>query len=157
MTKKHLRILQVLVSVGLALPFYALPVAAQSNSVIDTLLAEKQASFGNSVYLILSAANAIPQDADVASAVKYANDQGWLKTKMSASDPVTFGQLSYVLMKAFKVSGGIFYRLFPGPRYAAREVVYRKWSPVDLGPNDSLSGSQALYILRTYLDSRGKS
>jgi len=157
MTKKQLRVLKVLVSVCLTLPFFALPAAAQSNSVIDTLLAEKAATFGKSVYLVLSAADAIPQDADVAVALKFVNDKGWLGTPKSAGDPVTFGQFSYVLMKAFNISGGVFYHLFPGPRYAAREVVYRRWVADPLGPNDRLSGSQALYILRTYLDARGKS
>jgi hypothetical protein len=155
MTKKRLRVLKVLVSVGLALPFLAVPLAAQSNSVLDILLSERQATFGNSVYLVLAAANSISQDADVEAAVKFVNDKGWLKEQKTAEDLITFGQYSYVLMKAFGVPGGIFYHLFPGPRYAAREVVYRKWSPVDVGPNDSISGSQVIYILRTFLDSRG--
>ncbi len=149
--------LRVLLCAGIAM--LLLPVAAfsQSNSTIDELLAQKKALFGDSVYMVLAAANIIPANATPVEAMNALYQKDWISPPPKADAPISFGDFSYILMKSFDIPGGLMYHLFPGPRYAGREVVYRQWAPKNLSPYEGLSGMQALYILRTYLDSRGKS
>jgi hypothetical protein len=44
------------------------------------------------------------------------------------------------------------YRMFPGPRYAAREFTYHGWSPVRLGPSDQFSGDFLLSVAGIFLE-----
>ena len=145
-------------AIGITLAWFLIPTAAlhaQSNAVIDSILNQRTATYGDSVYMILSAAKIIPTSASVTAAMNALYARAWISPPPRADQPITFGDFSYILMKSFDVSGGIMYAIFPGPRYAARQVVYRRWSPGDLSPYQHISGMQALYVLRTFLSSRG--
>ena len=79
---------------------------AQSNSIIDSILAEEQASFGKSVYLVLTAANLIAENATIAEAVAALQTFNWnIKAKLP-DNPVTLGEYALLLMQAFKSQGG---------------------------------------------------
>jgi len=155
MTAKSKAFHLLLVSVGLILLLSSAPLFAQSNSVIDSVLSQKQASFEDSVYLILAAGNLIPSSGSVKDALETLKQKAWLDIPDRPDAPITFGQFAFLLMKTFNVPGGVLYNLFPGPRYAGREVDYRGWTPANLSPYEGLSGRDALYILRSFLDSRG--
>ncbi len=148
---------KILFCVGLALSFVAGAASAQSNSVIDQMLSQRAATVGDSAYIVLTAANVVAPDADVAQALSTAIDKGWLKKSAKADAPITFGQFSYLIMKSFNLRGGLLYTVFPGPRYAAREMFYRGYAPSRLSPYEKVSGTLALYVLRTMLDARGNS
>ncbi|MEW5816393.1 MAG: hypothetical protein AB1798_13475 [Spirochaetota bacterium] len=105
--------------------FWAKPILfAQSDTVIDALLAQKKASFGKSVYLILAASGLIPEDASEDQAISLIRDKGWKILKKSKAEPINLGEFSYLTMKAFEMKGGLMYTVFPGPRYASRELSY---------------------------------
>lgn len=155
MTAKSMKFQLLLVSMGLAFLLLSVPLFAQSNSVIDSVLSQKQASFEDSVYLILTAGNLLPSSGSVQDALDILKQKGWLTIPAKPDAPITFGQYAFLLMKTFNIPGGVLYSLFPGPRYAGREVDYKGWTPSNLSPYEGLSGRDALYILRSYLDSRG--
>lgn len=146
--KKSLAFLGLVVST-------ALPLAAQSNQVLDQLLDQQQASFGAVVYMTLSAAKLVPDTATVEQALDALRQQGWNVKVLPADAPIPLGDYSYLLMKAFKVSGGILYSLFPGPRYACRELGYLKVIPSDPRPSRKLSGEEAVRILGNLMALRG--
>ncbi len=124
-----------------------LPLCAQSNQLLDQLLDEPQATFGDVVYLTLAAAKVVPDTATPAEAIQALQQQGWKVEMLPADAPISLGTYSYLLMKAFKVSGGLFYGLFPGPRYACRELGWLKVIPTDARPLRTLSGEEAVRIL----------
>lgn len=128
---------------------------AQSDTVMDTLLAEKSASFGEAVYLVMTAMNAVPDTASVEDAVTAAGQQSWRLPKADAASPITLGQYSFLLMQAFHVRGGLMYSLFPGPRYAARELAFRKLIAGDASPYRAVSGTEAVQILGSLLEKEG--
>ncbi len=74
--------------------------------------------------LILSSAGIIDADSDSSIAVKYINDKKWYKAGIKGNDTLTAGNASYIFMKAFKIDGGLMYKIAPGPRYAVREMKY---------------------------------
>lgn len=124
-----------------------LPIAAQSNTVIDQLLDEPQAGFANVVYMTLAAAKLLPDTATPEQALQSLQQQGWNVKILPAEAPISLGDYSFLLMKAFKLSGGILYSLFPGPRYACRELGYLKIIPTDARPLRSITGEEAVRIL----------
>jgi len=125
----------------------ALPLAAQSNQLLDQLLDQPAASFGDVVYMTLSAAKLVPETATPQEALEALQAQNWKVQILPADAPMPLGEYSFLLMKAFKLSGGLFYNLFPGPRYAVRELGYLKIIPTDARPNRMLSGEEAVRIL----------
>ncbi len=125
----------------------ALPLAAQSNQLLDQLLDQPAASFGEVVYMTLSAAKLVPETATPAEALEALQQQNWKVRILPADAPIPLGDYAFLLMKAFKLSGGIFYSLFPGPRYAVRELGYIRVISTDARPNRNLSGEEAVHIL----------
>jgi hypothetical protein len=69
---------------------------------------------------------------------------------------IRMGELSYLVMKSFGLSGGFMYALFPGPRYAYRALAWRRILPGGADPARSLSGEELLYITGTVLTHTGR-
>jgi len=128
---------------------------AQSNDRIDELLAQDPAATDLTAYLVLSAAGLVGEDVEPGEAVDYAVSEGMLPTGAAGGDAVTFGRFSYLLTRSFDVPGGIMYRLAPGPRYAAREVVFQGWSRKRRDTGELLDGESVVRILSVYLNEQG--
>lgn len=127
-------------------------VSAQSNEIIDRILSEKKASFGDAALVVLSAGGVIPEKATVIDAVKYIKENYSQFLKKSAEDPINASEFSFLLMKTFNLKGGIMYMLFPGPRYAYRELLYRKVLSVKGGPYRKITGEDLLRALQIVLE-----
>ena len=130
----------------------ALALSAQSNELINALLDEAEADFGKAVYLALTAGALIPEDASVEEALAELNARQWNIGEKTAEDPMNLGEYAYLLMRIFDVQGGLMYRLFPGPRYAARELAFREIVRGDPSPGRALSGEEAMRILGALME-----
>lgn len=124
-----------------------LPLAAQSNQLLDQLLDQPAAQFGPVVYMTLTAAKLLPDTATPEQALQTLQQQNWKVQILPAEAPIPLGDYAFLLMKAFKLSGGVLYSLFPGPRYACRELGYLKIITTDARPNRGVSGEEAVHIL----------
>ncbi len=127
---------------------------AQSNERIDEVLSQENAQVGHAAYLVLSAGGLVSDETSPQEAARLAMERGHIESGKTAEAGITFGEYSYLLMTVFDVPGGVMYRLFPGPRYAAREVRYRQWSGTNRAPSDVLSGDAAVRILSLFLNDR---
>jgi hypothetical protein len=90
-----------------------------------------------------------------ADAFDRAVSRGWLKNAASPDDPVTMGTLSFLMMKAFNIKGGMMYAIFPGPRYAFRTMVSRSFIQSPADPDLKVSGERFLQILGNVLNAEG--
>lgn len=125
---------------------------SQSNDHIDALLAQDPAATDLTAYLVLSAAGLVDEDVDPQSAVDFAISEGMLPAGAKAGDPVSFGRFSYLLTESFGIPGGVMYRLVPGPRYAAREVVFQGWARQRRETGEPIDGETVVRILSVYLN-----
>ena len=100
----------------------------------------------------MTASGRIPDDSSPAEAAASLRDQGWTVPERSADEPLTLGEYSYLLMQAFELKGGVMYRIFPGPRYAGRELAYLKLVKGDTSPYRTFSGEEAIGILGRLLE-----
>ena len=119
----------------------------QSNELLDELFEEPATTLEQAAYLVLTAAGRIPDDSSPADAAAALAAQGWTVPERSADEPLTLGEYSYLLMRAFELSGGLMYRIFAGPRYAGRELAYLQLIKGDTSPYRTFSGEEAIGIL----------
>jgi hypothetical protein len=125
---------------------------AQTASLMDSVLGSEEVNCSQAAYFVLEAAGVISGNSgDMAKAFSQAAAQGWLPPAAEAEKPIKLGDLSYLIMESFKLPGGLFYGFFRGPRYAYRELSYRRFIP---GPSDSsrpVSGGDFFRILGNVL------
>lgn len=127
-------------------------IAAQSNQRVDELLGQRPARNGHAAYLVLTAAGIAGEDESPAAVFRTAQQQGLFEPGDTADGAISFGRYSYLLMESFGERGGVMYRLIPGPRYAAREVVYQRWSRTRRAPGTLIDGEVATRVLSVYLN-----
>jgi hypothetical protein len=135
--------------------FVILPLSAQSNELLDRLLDQPKAQFGDVVYMTMVAAKLLPETATPQEALQALQQQNWKVAALPLDAPIPLGTYSFLLMKAFKFGGGILYTLFPGPRYACRELGYLKIIPTDVLMNRSVSGEEAMAMLGKVMERTG--
>jgi hypothetical protein len=132
-----------------------LPAAAQSNLLIDRLLEQPRASFGAAAYLVLAASGALDPEASEQQALAALSEKGWKLRAPQAEEPIRLGEFCFLIMKAFDEKGGLMYRLFPGPRYAVRELAYLGLVHGKAHSGRFPSGQEVVQILSSYLDRKG--
>jgi hypothetical protein len=129
---------------------------AQSNQAIDRLLDEKPATFGDAAYVILSAVGFVNENATGDEATAAVADRKLLQTTPAAAAPVTLGQVCCLIMETQGIKGGLFYRMFPGPRYATRELAALGLLKGSTHPNRVVTGEEVMWILGAVLDAKEK-
>lgn len=134
---------------------FAASLHAQSNQIVDRLLDQKVASFGDAAYMILSAAGTIAPDATPADAVAAVESAKLLSGHHTEAQPITLGEVCYLIMKTENIKGGLFYTLFPGPRYATRELVYLRLVRGVTHPGRTVSGEEVIRMLGDAMDLKG--
>ncbi|MDR1318162.1 MAG: hypothetical protein LBJ90_00935, partial [Treponema sp.] len=126
---------------------------------MDDLLASGEITRGQAAWFVLTAAGVLPGGADAEPAVTgaaAAQARGWLSVRAKADEPVRLGEVSLLIMKSFGLKGGILYTLFPGPRYACRELAYLRIIQNGGDPGGRLDGGQFLQILGNTLTCIGE-
>lgn len=129
--------------------------ASQSNEFLDVLIGAPTVRGDQAAYLVLVASENLPEDADQTRAFEMLGDLGWVPGGMTAESVVTWSDLAYMCMKAFGMNGGILYRLFPGPRYAYREMRYQGILQGRMDPGTPVDGTGALRLAGRILDVKG--
>ncbi len=129
---------------------------AQSNRLLDEFLEEDKASFGRTVYLVLVAAETIPEEMSIPVALNFLRMQDWGMEMKGQEEAINLGEHSFLIMKAFKMRGGLMYSLFPGPRYACRELAFLGLIKGEALAYRTLSGEEVLRILERVLNRIGE-
>jgi len=134
----------------------SLSLFAQQNTVVDGLLEEEKATFEKSVYLILAASGQIDEEFSSAEALQLITPKEWHVKVKNPDDPIPLGTLAAIVMKAFDFKGGLLYTIFPGPRYALREIAFRGFVQGRVSPYMYVSGAEAATIVRKALVWKGE-
>jgi len=118
---------------------------AQSNQMLDRILSEDELRFGSAIYLVFSAGGSrLPKDQFQPGALlTRAGD----RLPRNANVPITLGQFAYLIQEVFQLPKGVWYRVFPGPRYATRNLAHIGIVNERAYPGMRLSGRRALRIL----------
>jgi hypothetical protein len=122
---------------------------------MDLLLNSPEVNYALAARFVLSAAGVLYDDEKEAGAFREALSRSWIPQSVLPGDAITFSRFSLLLMKSFDIPGGVFYRIFHSPRYAYREMVYRKCIQGRTAPGQTLSGEQFMQILGRVLTISG--
>jgi hypothetical protein len=89
----------------------------------------------------------VPAQASPEEALAALGRESWGVGPRPVSGPVTLGEVSYLLMRAFDMRGGLLYSVAPGPRYAARELSFLGLVRGYAGPRRPVSGREVVQLL----------
>lgn len=152
----------VFTALSLMFLFVSTALSAQSNAIIDDILAEEEMTYGSAAYLLLSAVGELDDAADRNTAVaefqrldeslRAAGEAGRFRPvgnilNYAPDTPITLGEYALLAMRSFSIPGGIVYSMIPSPRYASRELVFRRAIQGNAFPRMNISGERGMRIL----------
>jgi hypothetical protein len=126
---------------------------AQTAAEMDDILASGAINFAQASRFVLAAADVADEQAETAYALAF--EKGWLPKKAAPDHPVRAGELCFLIMNAFDIEGSFLYALFPGPRYAFRELNYLRLIPGRRDPALAVSGEELLLFLTLTAEYQG--
>jgi len=130
------------------------PLHAQTAAELEGLLQIQAVSRAQAARFVLEAAGLMTAPgADEAFA--FATERSWLSKNAAAEKPITLAELSFLIMKAFNLKGGMMYALLPGPRYAYKSMISRSFIQDPADPAMTLNGGRFLLILGNVLNAVG--
>lgn len=126
----------------------------QSNEILDTVLEQDILTTEYGAYLVFTASEQLPEGATLDLVKDYLEDREaeWKLKGYQPESPITLGQYSYLITRAFDIKEGLFYRLFPGPRYAVRDLAFLGIVREHPNAGRALSGEEAVRILGNTLE-----
>ena len=123
--------------------------SAQTAEELDAALETQAISAAAAARFVLGSADLLPEELAGAeaqtAAYEMAKSRGWLTG--AADGALSLEEAAFLVMSAFNIDGGVMYSLFPGPRYAYREMVYRRLIQGRADPAMSVSGPRLLRII----------
>ena len=84
-------------------------------------------------------------------AFNWAMARGFLPKNAAPDNPIKLGSLSFLIMRAFDMRGGIMYSIFSNPHYAYRELVYRDIIQGRAAANMAVPGEMLLFLVNRTL------
>jgi hypothetical protein len=135
--------------------FLAAGIFAQTAEQLEGLLDTTELTYMPASLFVLQGAGIVDESARADTAFAEARSRGFLPRNSAEDTPVTLGGLSFLIMKAFDIKGGIWYSLLSGPRYAKRFLVYHKVIQGASDPGQTVSGERFLAILGRVLEYTG--
>jgi hypothetical protein len=123
---------------------------------MDALLDSREITWAQACRFVLPAARALEEHSAAPAAFALAREKGWLPKGADADSPVKLGGLAFFIMQSFSIKRSVLYALFPGPRYAYRQLDYLGLIPGPQDPALKVSGEQFLQILGGVLSYQGE-
>ena len=129
--------------------FLSAAVFAQTAGELDGVLQARTVGRALGARFILGAADLLPQGLSGQEAQDAAWSAAYAKGSVRGGreDALRYSDAASIVMNAFKLRGGIWYSLFGGPRYAYRELLYRKVISGRADPDRALSGEELLRLV----------
>jgi hypothetical protein len=127
----------------------------QTAAGMDDLLNTRAITWAQACRFVLPAAGELDADVSPEAAFEMAREKGWLPKGASAQSTLNLGGLSLLIVQSFSIKKSLLFALFPGPRYAYRQLEYLGLMPGLRDPALKVSGERFLSILSGVLDYRG--
>ena len=120
---------------------------AQSNEILDTVLAAPRGSYGHAAYLFLAGDGTIDEQASFEAAVTALEQILPLAIERAVDEPLTLGEFALLVQLYYDLPRGLMGRLVAAPRYAVRDLRFLRVVQGRSYPNMQLSGEQMIRIV----------
>ena len=131
---------------------------AQTAAELDRILETQVVTVSLAARFAMGAQGLLPEglsgSAAETAAYETAYSGGWVKG--GPEEAINLQDTAFLLMNVFELKGGIMYTLFRSPRYAYREMVYRRLIQGRAYSNMEVSGTNFLQILGRILNYTGE-
>ncbi|MDR1909438.1 MAG: hypothetical protein LBQ35_05950 [Spirochaetaceae bacterium] len=121
--------------------------AGSTAAEMDALLESSALTCGQAARFVIVTARLLNEDSPEDAAFDLALERRWLPASAEPGQTITLGRLSHLIMGAFGFRGSFLYAVFPGPRYAFRELSYLSIIPARQDPAWPVPGERLLLIL----------
>ena len=135
----------------LAIVLLTYPLQAQTAIRLSAILDKPAISYGEAAAFALEAADKGVFDT-AEEAFRFAKDHSWLPKKAQIGNDARYNGIALLLVEAFELKGGMFYRAAKNPHYAYRELVYRDVIQGEVDPKMIVSGEEFLFMINRILD-----
>ncbi|MCR4821837.1 MAG: hypothetical protein K5873_03075 [Treponema sp.] len=140
--------------------FASLSAFAQSSELLTTIIQSEKATAAQISYLPALYAELINEeessnDKNFNRAFFALQSKGIFAEDAAADSEITLAQTCYAYTKILKIKGGLFYSLFPSPRYAFKELKAKGILPPTADPSMNLSGRESLDLFNSCLNYAG--
>lgn len=135
---------------------FLLPVylSAQTAAELEAMLQTQAVTNAQAAKFVLASAEA-EANISAENAFQQALSNGWLKKDAKSDSEITLSRLSFLMMKAFNIKGGMMYSIAPGPRYAYKSMVSRNYIQGASDPGMNVDGERLLLILGKVISAEG--
>jgi hypothetical protein len=132
--------------------FILLPgfIYAQTAAELETVMNTRAVTCAQAASFVLHSAGILITER---TPFQQAVNSGWL-VNVTESTPITMDKLSYLMMEAFDLRGGVMYMILPGPRYAYRSMVSNSYIQGSSEPGMTVSGDRFLLILGKVMNAK---
>ncbi len=134
--------------------FVSAAASAQSAQVMDGIIATHEITLSQASYLVFFASGKLTEEDSPEKAYALLLDFGWLKGAGISVLAMKSSEYAYLLARSFHLPAGILSTLFPGPRYAYRDLVSQGFFSPQGDPDEPLTGVEAVRILSQVMESR---
>jgi hypothetical protein len=123
---------------------------AQSAGEMDDLLSSQEVDWADACRWVYAAAGVFPFETSTPEIVVYALVKKHIPQNAGLGDNqyIDMKGFSKLVLDAYRIKGGIMYRLFRTRRYAYRELIYLGLLRYDDDPSDIVSGARIFEILK---------
>ncbi len=135
-----------LIMISLVL-FSVLGLSAQDATFFTTVFETETLTWEQAAFLVMAGSGRVTDTTTSVQAWESLSKTQWYTNIPDRLSPITVGQFSLLLSKAFNVKGGLFFTLFSGERYAYRELVYKRVVPGSADPYALIKGTDAMKML----------
>ena len=136
----------------LLLPLY---LSAQTAAELEIILQTQAVNCAQAAKFVLASGSDAAANISAQSAFDLALSRGWLAEGTKPDEKITLEKLSFLILKAFNMKGGVMYTLNPGPRYAYKSMVSRDFIQGSTSPGMNVNGEKFLLILGKVISAQG--
>ncbi|MEE0885474.1 MAG: hypothetical protein UIB61_01060 [Treponema sp.] len=123
---------------------------SQSSEKISEVLGDEQISKGQAAYFVCVFKDFSDENVSETEAFSVLREKNLFSGKESSDEQISLGKACFLIGRASKMKGGIFYSIFHSERYAFREFKALGILPQYADPDQNVSGSEFLALLNEF-------
>lgn len=123
---------------------------SQNSEKISEVLDDEQISKGQAAYFVCVFKAFSDESISETEAFSVLKEKNLFSRKEVSDEQITLGKACFLIGRAAKMKGGIFYSIFHSERYAFREFKVLGILPQYSDPDQNVSGSEFLALLNEF-------
>ena len=128
---------------------FLVPAFSQSAEAVSGILSKETASYMDFSYMI---ASQLGLECTPFEAYAWCERFGTFPLEDRANSPITVKNASHFLMVNYGLTGGIMWSATHSPRYAWKELKYRRFWPAGTDPDNELSGMEMVQAVSRFFE-----